>query len=286
MHDCLVTKLKESVNNNNLPILRCLEVKLPAGLTKSWVVNYVAGTPSGVIKIKKGTGHFVYNEQNVSEINTRVNVSTQFQVVSETEITVLIPNKYSLKTISLNQGLVNTNDIAYLDYSVIDNFNFCVDGAFDASVFPAENSIVSFGLGGSDVYGDVTPVIDKLANIISGYGENIAPRLFFYYNKAVGDLSLAHVTSGLFNQVQAKNDGRIFSWKNTREGYFLGLKNINLGSDVDAMLINQATLEFHSDASAGDKVLTIFGTRTSASDSAVATLKGRSVTITLNGEVL
>ena len=72
MHDCLVTKLKESVNNNNLPILRCLEVKLPAGLTKSWVVNYVAGTPSGVIKIKKGTGHFVYNEQNVSEINTRV----------------------------------------------------------------------------------------------------------------------------------------------------------------------------------------------------------------------
>ena len=78
----------------------------------------------------------------------------------------------------------------------------------------------------------------------------------------------------------------IFTWKNTRssslpviamEGY------PNLGTDVDAMLTNQANCAVGFSSSSPDyyKVITATGTRSSASDAAVQTLQSKGYTVSI-----
>ena len=55
----------------------------------------------------------------------------------------------------------------------------------------------------------------------------------------------------------------------------------NLGDDVDNCLIDEASLDF-PEVDASNKVIYLRGTRTSASDAAVATLKGKGISVYIN----
>lgn len=60
------------------------------------------------------------------------------------------------------------------------------------------------------------------------------------------------------------------------------MENINLNNDVDKMLINQAICQIGSrGGSSWYKVISVTGTRTSASDSAISTLQEKGFTVTV-----
>ena len=74
------------------------------------------------------------------------------------------------------------------------------------------------------------------------------------------------------------------SWKQTRpsSSYILAIEDAVL-EDVDAMLINQANCQvgFISSSGSGKKLIKVSGTRTSASDAAVATLQQKGYTVSI-----
>ena len=78
----------------------------------------------------------------------------------------------------------------------------------------------------------------------------------------------------------------IFTWKNTRSSSLpvIAMESYpNLGTDVDAMLTNQANCAVGFSSSSPDyyKVITATGTRTSASDAAVQTLQSKGYTVSI-----
>ena len=71
-----------------------------------------------------------------------------------------------------------------------------------------------------------------------------------------------------------------FTWSNRPSDYkILAIIGCNLGTYVDQMLIDQAKLDVGDTYS--DKIIDVIGTRTSASDAAVATLQGKGFTISV-----
>lgn len=74
------------------------------------------------------------------------------------------------------------------------------------------------------------------------------------------------------------------SWKQTRpsSSYILAIEDAVL-ENVDAMLINQANCQvgFISSSGSGKKIIKVSGTRTSASDAAVATLQQKGYTVSI-----
>lgn len=116
-------------------------------------------------------------------------------------------------------------------------------------------------LGGADVYGDIS-------NITSN-----ADQIFLSGTKIGGELSGLTCEQCLFF-----NNGQ-FTWKKTRSSdkKILSLTgNTNLGDDVDAMLINQASCVVGS-----NKTISVLGNRTSASDEAVTTLQSKGYTVSV-----
>ena len=79
------------------------------------------------------------------------------------------------------------------------------------------------------------------------------------------------------------DDNNIFSWKSIRpsNSKILALESINLGNDVDNMLINQkdCVVGFSASDEVYKKTISVKGTRTSASDEAVSILQAKGYTI-------
>ncbi len=74
--------------------------------------------------------------------------------------------------------------------------------------------------------------------------------------------------------------GCSFTWSSrATTSWPIAFKYVNLGKYLDAMLINQAKCALESTASV--KIMSLYGTRTSASDSAVTTLQNKGWTITV-----
>lgn len=104
------------------------------------------------------------------------------------------------------------------------------------------------------------------------------------------NINHSHITGDISLLMQNKKEGSILatnttlSWKQTRpsSSYILAIEDAVL-EDVDAMLINQANCQvgFISSSGPGKKMIKVSGTRTSASDAAVATLQQKGYTISI-----
>lgn len=94
-----------------------------------------------------------------------------------------------------------------------------------------------------------------------------------YVEGIYGDISvlssIEQLTSGLLTKL---------SWNSTRASSLkiMALTNANLGNDVDKMLINQAECQVGT-----NKTISVFGTKTTASDAAVATLQQKGYTVSV-----
>ena len=104
--------------------------------------------------------------------------------------------------------------------------------------------------------------------------------LAYLPNKITGDLAKAPPVLEL---LRIENSSSAFSWDSTRSSELMpfAMMGVNLGTYVDAALNNlaQSTKPFYSDT--WPQTMRIKGTRTSASDAAVATLQAKGWTITI-----
>lgn len=280
-----------AVDNPSLPRLGEVFLTFKAGTSGS-VSNYIGYTIQsgtvGTARIVSGTGHFGESgtDQQVT-VTTSATGNFTFKFAATTDCVVAFPGKYDI--ISFTPGTENVakieieaDDLKVIAPNITETFISVVNGDFDVSLFNSSAKINNTnGIIRGDVYGDATNYIDP-ARVTANS---------FYYNKLYADIST--ITRNLKYIVVASakvTDDRPFSWKTTRSSDLSILATqgaaINFGNDVDAMLINQAACVVGDGRPADQYTINVKGTRTSSSDTAVATLKTMGFTIIVNGETL
>lgn len=90
-----------------------------------------------------------------------------------------------------------------------------------------------------------------------------------------GDLAVLPDSLSIFSN---QNGNSKFTWTSTKRKYILSLEHINCDV-IDTLLIDMATKEVHP--SAEYKIITLIGSRTSASDAAVQTLQSKGYTVSI-----
>ena len=239
-----------------------------------------------------GTGSFsnseTITEQSVSiawdEDNATVGVYN-FSFYATTDCVIAIDRKYDLKKgpITMEGGIyINSSDLLMLiNNTNIEHF-WCagVEGALDVSVLPTDTTII-LGQGyiyGSGIYGDITPLL--LNTEVFFYD-------FFTALNVTADISQLPNISELSIIGPTK---QTLSWKTTRNSSYRVIcfwaHAVDFGTDLDAMLINQANCQPTDISNPDQKKIMANGTKTPASDAAVSTLKGMGLTVIINGETL
>lgn len=289
-NNCLVTKLKASVDNSNLPKLGEFKLTFKNGYINNDLAYVYYDTPNatiGTARIISGTGHFgVSGDAQEVTITTDWEGKFNFRLEAVTECVVAFPNKYQFTGISenpVNNRLVwiDNSELEYMVQNINKVFTIHIKGSFDISRFNLSTVFITDRgcMISGDAYGDFTPYMAIEQN-------SIIPSSFFNYNNYIySDLSL--IASNVYYIIP---NNQSFSWKNTRSSELRVISNIsgviNLGNDVDAMLINQANCQVGDNRAPDQFAITINGMRTSASDAAVATLKGNGFTVIVNGVTL
>ena len=132
--------------------------------------------------------------------------------------------------------------------------------------------IIFIWISGSAVYGDISNF--SAASTLKQLSIDDA--------KLTGDISLLPSELLYFRNSNKKS---IFTWNTEREvnSSIIGLYKINLGNDVDKMLINQSkcTAKELGNNPSWFRTINAFGTRTSASDAAVQTLQSKGYTVSI-----
>lgn len=304
MGQCLITKLKGVVDNNSLPKLGELivnvdnadEVTLELSVPYS-SINY---RTFGNVTMKKvndttysisGTGKlFLSGTGNEKLITWRApslsfpNLSCEF---TKDIIALNISNKGEDTPILKCKSkaiLSNTNIVG--KFSSIPNvmeldFNACTfNNSESLDLSKLANSInlsnlIKFSCTGSKITGDISVLGANNAT-------NIANPMFLWGNQdkigTWGDASKLLKNGGT---VMLTKSEKGYTWSNRPSDYkilsiFGNFKN---DGDIDKMLINQAQL--NAGATYTYKAISVEGTRTSASDSAIATLQEKGFTVSV-----
>lgn len=302
MTQCLVTKLKGTVNNDSLPKLGELIIEVNNVSSKNLELTYtgvnirtcgnvtISNTAYNTAKSVSGTGKiFLSNEgkeNQVYEIKTWGEEGFSFPNLNSPFLKncsiLYISNKgydTPLKR-SINRiNLSNTNVIGkYSDFTTseiisISKSTWNGGEVFDIDQLPNNSNTTLIELVGMNVKGDISRLN------ATNYPKTTS--LKFWGNKNAeglhGDISKLTPNGSL---VYLTRSSAGYSWSNRPSNYkVLAMSGANLNNDIDKMLINQASLEVGS--SYEYKNIAVIGTRTSASDEAVATLQGKGFTISI-----
>lgn len=326
MGNCLVTKLKGSVNDTS--ILRLGELRVhfnkvsaPTGATQG--INVTFDKECSLEVLGSDEAHFTdvtLAENNGKKISAPV--GTKDIVVSNNDCDVAILNKYaitSFQTTNYNyktsgeSKAVNINDFKYSkrltqldvgrmqasgdieilkDFTNLTSFNAygCTNITGDISNLKNLTSLTSIILNSVSVTGDianlsgmtgltsldiantkVTGNIEVLKNMTSLASLNI---------EGLSGLSgnLGVIPDGV-KRIISNNCTSKFTWTSTNKKKCFACDGLYC-DNIDKMLIDMANMEaqFESENS-WDKQIKLYGTRTSASDAAIATLEGKGYTV-------
>lgn len=222
-------------------------------------------------------GHFTDSTLS-QDLGTTISFSANIEqtiYVSNDDCFISIANKYAITRIS-TIGFLSTMkfDVGDLHYS---------------------SKLVRLEVGYTNCYGDVNKVADA---------DNIAFAIFAGSNVEGEDPSLAHknslvhleITSKMTLDVATVGSNLLFfdggqsqktSWSNRdAANSIFGMKNVHFGNNVDAVLTNLSKCTYMSkmDKYSNYKKIGIYGTRTSASDSAVSILQTKGFTVSVTPE--
>lgn len=193
-----------------------------------------------------------------------------------------LADKNKLTLLSLYEGDF-TGDIASLaglTNLTTFNINGCKGITGDIKSLAGLTKITSINLAYTNLSGNCESIkSNRITDAIN----------LFKGNKIGGDISQLN-TDGNFISFLSRTSKDV-SWKTTRsssEKIFAIEGSPNFGNDLDAMLINQAncTKGFIDSDSQYKKEITALGTRTSASDTAVASLKAKGYKVIINNVAL
>lgn len=317
MGKCLITRLNESVNNDNLLKIGEFSISLNEIASPSESSQKIQVAFTGNSEVRNVNGNFT--DSTLSN-NTGKNISITNEdlhdiYVKNVSSLICFGNKYGLRqliipdntgvTIDISQlkycpildtlilgkatlqnsvdiaGITNLGVLRYSGSSVLDTkhiknlplveFNAFRGSAVTGDVANIPRTIKWLTLDYTKVYGEFIP---------SNYPSLISTAGVFRGNSVYGDISKI----GNENFITMVDNNSKFSWKTERNNSYkiLALEGIpNFGEDLDAMLINQAkcVVGFTSSDSSFKKAITARGTKTSASDAAVATLQQKGYTV-------
>lgn len=302
MNKCLVTKLNGVVNNGSIPKLGelIIEVNDANGETLEFYgTNYenIAVRTSGNVTLSDGSTNAIKKVSGIGKIflSSRNDIFPN-GIVTWKSKKLAFPNLSSsflkaCSTYNLNAGgyefklksnlsnLIMDNARLEGTFGVLSNIdcNSCVlnnDEPLNLNTLNVSN-LTEFSWTTGKITGDISCLDSVHApNLV----KQSAMSLWGNTSTLTGDVSKLLKNGGC---VQISNEK--VTWSNRPSNYkILSIIDFNLGTDVDQMLIDQAKLE------AGDeyyqKSIIVKGTRTSASDAAVATLQGKGFTISVTPE--
>ena len=317
MGKCLITKLNESVNNDNLLKIGEFSISLNEIESPSESSQKIQAAFTGNSEVRNVNGNFTDStlSNNTGKNISITNGDLHDIYVKNVSSLICFGNKYGLRQLFIpdNTGvtidiselkfcpiltilslgtatLQNSVDIAsitnlsilkYSGSSVIDTkhiknlplveFNAFRGSAVTGDVANIPRTIKWLTLDYTKVYGEFIP---------SNYPSLISTAGVFRGNSVYGDISKI----GNENFITMVDNNSKFSWKTERNSSYkiLAIEGIpNFGEDLDAMLINQAkcVVGFTSSDNSFKKAITARGTKTSASDAAVATLQQKGYTV-------
>jgi len=310
MNKCFITKLPSSVDNDNLPVLGRLTINWlkQSDLADNDQRGIVLSTNDN-ITVKVSGAHLTDSTLASNLGNTKTITAADGRVPlyisNDTDALLTIDNKYSLTILAVANSIENKID--HPIYFDIDDIKYCTNLTYleltncpisgDISVLNKLTNLTSLNLTNTHINGNISEVSNftNLTNLqlsgskISGNIDSLASLtklkdLGLMYISLTGDMSKIPANINCISQQGRKIDSN-FTWtangrKNATFLAMVGAVPFDTVS-MDNMLIDQATCTFKgNDSWPWTKIISVSGTRTSASDAAVETIQSMGVTIT------
>lgn len=313
----LVSKLQEVIDNDNLPYFNGVVIELqPPYSNADYLGDSINRDDPCYIKLFNGKFPDNSVEKPMNNLSSALVPDNENQKI----LALLYPfdklrigpinNKARAKNIqdvfdwagAGTTGLYFDNSYGYGDIEAVKNLtklttlklnNTYVSG----NIEEVKNltKLTTLGLSRTNVSGDIKAVKNltalntlALSNTqVSGDINNINANKCMAY---IDGTSIKGELSTVNCLVLAPNREK-FTWASSSSRRNKGLSGLyiigysdgaNLGDDVDNCLIDEASLDF-PEVDASNKVIYLKGTRTSASDTAVSTLKGKGISVYING---
>lgn len=286
MNRCLVTKLNGSVDNTSL--LRIGEMRI--GISKidspnHWTQGFRITVNKLTVLEIIGDGYFTdvnLTANNGKKITLNPNVGEKVYV-SNGNFEVAILDKYALVGIYDYDSYSEGNSTYSQKNKSISDIGF----------FKYSTALTSLGLSNTNLSGDIANLknLTALTSLLLSNAQipltgeisalstlSKCRTISLSLSKLTGDLAIlpdACCEVGLYY-----SKGSVFTWS-TRpsSAYIISLGGASLYSNVDKMLQDQAQCQVGTTA---NKTISATGTRTSASDNAVATLQQKGYTVIIN----
>lgn len=344
MNKCLITKLSGSVNNDNLPQLGKMLVKI--GTPTSGVAHLqVKFNKDETVVVKNGYFTDTTGAENKGASLEIKNGSAGNIYFSNNDCVVSIP-KYTIA--SFNDNGVGTHDtiefdLSELKYSANLDFLYFTSPLITGDIEALKNNIKlttiffkstlvtgdisnlkglskikTLSLSNTLITGDISNLKDMseintlylpsplITGNIAALAKMISLKTLTLLSPLItGDISVLNNMTKLTSDVRfnGKLTGEIsnlplkflsfnkvtkLSWSGTRPSNMkiIALERVNLGNNVDKALNDLAQCEvgFVSSDDYWRKKITIYGTRTSASDNAISTLQSKGYTVSVTPE--
>jgi len=317
MNKCFITKLPSSIDNNNLPVLGQLKINV---LKQSTLTNNesrcIALSTNDNITVNVYGAHFTDSKLTSTVGNTKTITAADGVVYlfisNDTDAVLTIDNKYSLTMLAVGNSVNVTID--HPIYFDIDDIKYCTNLtrleltkcpiSGDISVLNKLTNLTSLNLTKTNINGNISEV-SNFTNLtalrlsssqISGNIDSLASLTKLdnleglKYMSLTGDMSKIPANINFISQQGRKIDSN-FTWTagGRQNATLLAMEGAVPFDTVsmDNMLIAQATCTFKSTAAPWEKTISVWektisvnGTRTSASDAAVAAIQNMGVTIT------
>lgn len=275
MNKCLVTKLKGTVNDISLLRIGEMRISVSGNVNKNTASGLYFVTNKPVKLEIIGNGYF-------TDINNSNNLGKSITLTPNSESTVYLSN--------------GTYDVAILDkYSLLNLSD--VKGkyfSFNLKDFKWSKKMKSIAVYQSDVIGDIANLSElELLESINFYCKNIfgdvssfknmgnLGKIILHNSNITGDLASLPAKTRYFSSYMNTST---FTW-GTRpaDSNIIALSIQSVLANVDKMLIDQAKCKaaFKTNDEPEFKLISVIGTRTSASDAAVATLQEKGYTVSV-----
>ena len=294
--NCLVTKLKGTVDNANL--LKMGEIRFGVEGTAAITIRAISGK-SVVATIIEGTGTFNATHTNTV---TLTDSTTEASITASTPCIISINDKYSIETLAVNNGQIDYNDASTLEYC--HNLKSIIGFSFNSTDFMTFknkanatsirfNAKNPFNINNITGYNSLKTLITP--NAVDGNINTINLNFPIIKNLGLGGVLTGDastfatsVESPILASTEASIQNTNITWSTTRPNTapFLELIYINLGDDLDAMLINQANLTYSgSDATGWSRGLSVYGNLGSSQEvtDAIAAIKAKGLPVHING---
>ena len=301
---CLVTKLKESVANDKLlklgEFVLSFEKSEDGDVTKRYID--ISSNQGAIMEIK-GDAHFIdsaTNENIGTKINIVKNTGSKRIYVSNDACEVHVTEKYGLTSLGFDNTCIHgrlsfTSGMSDL---VIANFGKTnISG--NLSEIKHLEKLVQLTMRSDEISGSLSEIkhLEKIRNLnleSSAIYGNIEDLLEMQEladcslkkTDVQGDLSTLPGSVAFFS---SQRGASVLDWKGERSSNakIIALESVRLGDDIDRMLINQAKcVAAPLKENAWYSKIQVYGNRTSASDNAVETLKGKGYKIVVNDVTL